>query len=79
MTLKQMKFGCAAGAAFTLIAVVPAMAYTGQELSQHAKVSIVEARAIALKAHPGKITNEELEKERGALASAIRSILSAAQ
>ena len=30
-----------------------------------AKVSIAEARAIALKAHPGKITDEELERETG--------------
>jgi len=28
-------------------------------------VSIEEARAIALKAHPGKITDEELEREAG--------------
>jgi hypothetical protein len=46
-------------------AAVPAMAYTGQELAQHAKVSITEARAIALKAHPGRITDQELEKENG--------------
>jgi hypothetical protein len=65
MTLKQMKFGFAAGVALALIAIVPAKAYTGQELSKNAKVSIVEARAIALKAHPGKITDEELEKEKG--------------
>jgi uncharacterized membrane protein YkoI len=42
-----------------------AQAYTGQELANRTKISIVEARAIALKAHPGKITDEELEKERG--------------
>jgi uncharacterized membrane protein YkoI len=43
----------------------PAMAYTGQELEKNAKVSIAEARAIALKAHAGKITDEELEREKG--------------
>jgi uncharacterized membrane protein YkoI len=42
-----------------------AQAYTGQELAATAKVSIDEARAIALKAHPGKVTDEELEKESG--------------
>ena len=47
------------------MATIPAMAYTGQEMAKHAKVSITEARAIALKAHPGKITDEELEKEKG--------------
>lgn len=42
-----------------------AQAYTGEALAKHAKVSISEARAIALKAHPGKITDEEFEKEPG--------------
>jgi uncharacterized membrane protein YkoI len=66
MTLKMMKLCLASGAAMTLvIAALPAMAYTGQELSKQAKVSITEARAIALKAHPGTITDEELEKEKG--------------
>ena len=66
MTLKMMTHCLASGAAMTLItATLPAMAYTGQELAKHAKVSITEARAIALKAHPGKITDEELEKEAG--------------
>jgi hypothetical protein len=41
-----------------LLSLVPAFAYTGEEL-------ISEARAIALKAHPGKITDEELERESG--------------
>jgi uncharacterized membrane protein YkoI len=40
-------------------------AYTGQELAGTAKVSIEQARSIALKAHPGAITSEELEKEEG--------------
>ena len=61
-----MKLSFAGGAAIALaMATIPAMAYTGQEMAKHAKVSITEARAIALKAHPGKITDEELEKERG--------------
>jgi len=45
--------------------VVSAQAYTGEKLARDAKVTITEARAIALKAHPGKITDEELEKENG--------------
>ena len=62
----MMKFCLASAATMALvIATTSAMAYTGQELSKHAKVSITEARAIALKAHPGKITDEELEKEKG--------------
>jgi uncharacterized membrane protein YkoI len=40
-------------------------AYTGEELAKYAKVTLPEARAIALKAFPGKITDEELEKEKG--------------
>ncbi|MGH9425870.1 MAG: PepSY domain-containing protein, partial [Terriglobia bacterium] len=43
----------------------PASAYTGEEMAKQAKVSMAEARAIALKAYPGKITDEELEKEQG--------------
>ena len=42
-----------------------ALAYTGQDLAVKAKVIIDEARAIALKACPGTITDEELEKEKG--------------
>ena len=38
----------------------------GQELASGAKVSIEQARAIALKAAPGKITDQELESLRAA-------------
>jgi uncharacterized membrane protein YkoI len=40
-------------------------AYTGEKLAKYAKVTLPEARAIALKAFPGKIPDEELEKEKG--------------
>lgn len=55
------------GAICALMAGAPVMAfaYTGQELALGAKVSIEQARAIALKAAPGKITDQELEKEPG--------------
>ena len=43
----------------------PAAAYTGQELAGKAKITIEQARVIALKAHPGQIVDEELERERG--------------
>ena len=63
---KLMKMSVVGGAAIALaVATIPAMAYTGQELAKDAKVSLTEARAIALKAQPGKITDEELEKEKG--------------
>ena len=45
--------------------LLSAQAYTGEELAKDAKVSLKDARAIALKAFPGKITDEELEKEKG--------------
>ena len=37
----------------------------GSELMPMAKVSLATARATALHAHPGKITDQELEKEGG--------------
>ncbi len=45
--------------------ITPALAYKGEELASNAKVSIDEARRAALKAVPGQITDEELEKEGG--------------
>ena len=44
---------------------ITAQAYNSQKLEKNAKFKMVEARAIALKAHPEKITDEELEKEKG--------------
>ncbi|MDP9017960.1 MAG: PepSY domain-containing protein [Candidatus Eremiobacteraeota bacterium] len=52
------------------VACGPALAqghYTGMELAKYAKVSIVQARVIALKTVPGKIVAEELEKEKSGL------------
>jgi uncharacterized membrane protein YkoI len=42
-----------------------AFAFKGQEYAKEAAITLVQARAIALKAVPGKITDEELEKEKG--------------
>jgi hypothetical protein len=36
-----------------LLFACPTLAYTGEKLAKDAKVSIAEARSIALKAHPG--------------------------
>jgi uncharacterized membrane protein YkoI len=47
------------------VAAASVFAYTGQEFAKEAKVGIEQARAIALKAHPGKITDEELERANG--------------
>ena len=45
--------------------VALAQAYDGEKYAASAKIQIETARTIALKAHPGKIINEELEKESG--------------
>jgi uncharacterized membrane protein YkoI len=42
-----------------------AFAYSGEKLAAKAKITIDQARSIALKVHPGTITDEELENERG--------------
>ena len=46
-------------------AAIPAFAYTGEELAGSAKISLDQARAIALKAVRGTVTALELEKEDG--------------
>ncbi|HKT54059.1 MAG TPA: peptidase M4, partial [Caulobacteraceae bacterium] len=38
---------------------------TGHEYLPQAKIGLDRARAIALHARPGRITDEELEKEKG--------------
>ena len=65
-TISNIKRNAIALLAISMAAfAVNASAYTGQKLAGAAKVSMEDARAIALKAHPGKITDEELEKEEG--------------
>jgi uncharacterized membrane protein YkoI len=56
---------CLFTAAATCLLTNGSFAYTGQELAIKAKITIDEARAIALKARPGTVTDEELEKEKG--------------
>ncbi len=51
--------------AIILPLATPVTAYTGLELAGRARITIEQARAIALKTHPGRITDEELERERG--------------
>jgi len=58
--------GSLAFATTVVLTVSPAFAYNGQQYASQAKVSLAQARAIALKAIPGgKITDMELEKEKG--------------
>jgi uncharacterized membrane protein YkoI len=63
--IEMKKFVTAIITTSAIAFAVPAHAYSGQELAKDAKITIKEARAIALKAHPGKVTDEELEKEKG--------------
>lgn len=55
---------CLAAAGSAALAATPHH-YAGQALAPKAKISMSQARTIALKARPGKITDAELEKERG--------------
>ena len=50
---------------FLMVSASGAFAYTGEKLAGDAKISIEQARVIALKAYSGKITDEELEQEKG--------------
>jgi len=50
---------------FLTVAAGNAFAYTGRQFEAESKISIKQAREIALKAHPGKVTDEELEQENG--------------
>lgn len=55
---------CLSGIALVGIAG-SALAYPGEQLAKQAKIGLFEARSIALKAHSGKITDQELERESG--------------
>jgi uncharacterized membrane protein YkoI len=64
MSASKAWLSTAAGLVLAMVAS-SALAYTGQKYQAEAKVSLEQAREIALKAHPGKITDQELEKEKG--------------
>ena len=53
------------GVLLVFFAATPLFAFSGSRYAKEAKVSIAQARAIATKACPGKIVDEELEKEAG--------------
>jgi uncharacterized membrane protein YkoI len=55
----------AAGVVALLAFTTPAFAYSGQELEKDAKITMEQARQIALQARPGTITDAELERESG--------------
>lgn len=53
-------FAGAGGAAHAKPAV-----YVGSELAKATEITVEQAEATALNAHPGKVTDKELEKETG--------------
>jgi uncharacterized membrane protein YkoI len=53
------------GLAGAAVAAPAPVRLKGSELAVSAKVTLEQARKIALKARPGRITDQELEKERG--------------
>ena len=63
---KFLVLGAIAMLAASGVAAAPAKhRLTGAELAPQARVTLAAARAAALKAHPGVITDQELEKEAG--------------
>ncbi len=66
MKLSKIRTITSLGLALSL-AAVNAYAYKGQELAGQTKISMEQARATALKIHPGKIIEEGLEREKGRL------------
>jgi uncharacterized membrane protein YkoI len=46
-------------------AISTAFAYSGEKMEARARIKMPAAMDIALKARPGKITDRELERERG--------------
>jgi uncharacterized membrane protein YkoI len=65
--MRKVKYLAYCFATLGLVSMLPtgAFAFTGEKLAATAKITIDQARSIALKAHPGAITDEELEKEKG--------------
>lgn len=63
----MLKFVVAAAAVLAGTAVVAAAPrhFAGSELLPQAKITLAQARQTAVRAHPGVITDQELEKERG--------------
>lgn len=54
-----------AACALVIAGTTGAGAYTGEQFAHDANISLKQARAIAVKARPGQITDQELEKESG--------------
>ena len=59
-----IRLACTAALASAVL-MPPMIAHAKPALASEAKITMTEARAIALKAYPGKIMAEELEREGG--------------
>lgn len=59
-----IRFACTAALASAVL-MPPMFAQAKPALASEAKITMSEARGIALKAYPGKIMAEELEREGG--------------
>ena len=62
---KTKLFTAAALGAALLASAFAAQAFDGEKYAKEARISLEQARAIALKAFPGKIVDQELEREQG--------------
>jgi uncharacterized membrane protein YkoI len=62
---KTKLFTTAALGPALLGAALAAQAFTGEKYAKEVRISFAQARTIALKAHPGKIADQELEREKG--------------
>ena len=62
---KLVFVGAAALVAASTAAAATPQHFAGAELLPMAKITLAQARQSAVRAHPGVITDQELEKERG--------------
>jgi uncharacterized membrane protein YkoI len=60
MKVLSLAFGLAA-----FLAATSAVSFTGEKYAHDAKITLDQARSAALKQRPGKITDQELEREHG--------------
>ncbi|HKI64297.1 MAG TPA: PepSY domain-containing protein [Burkholderiales bacterium] len=66
MKVSKAKLVTAAALGAALLgAAVGAQAFSGEKYAKEAHISLEQARAVALKAFPGKIADQELEREKG--------------
>lgn len=64
MTSSRVRLASTASLIF-FFAATAAFAYAGQEFAKDAKIGLAQARRIALKARPGIVTDQALEREKG--------------